>query len=142
MTAATKAKWRITGEWATAANITGTAWRSPDDFVIDEVNEEGLTYRYEMLGIYPDGVNVWVAKAQACYGLVNTVYANSGTSAWMDAVLTGLRSAARLGIHGVVDLCAKHPTLTCDEMMHAAQVLLENEDCDGCEPCTVAASLV
>jgi hypothetical protein len=141
MTTATEAKWRITGEWATAANITGAAWRSVEGFSFDEVNEEGLVYRYSMIVIAADGVHASEVRAKACYGLVNAFYANHSVDEWNDQVLAGLRAAARHGITGEVDLCVKHQLLDCDEMMHAAQVLLENEDEDNCDACDKAATI-
>lgn len=141
MATATQAKWSVAGEWATAANITGTAWRSSEGFTFDEVNEEGLVYRYEMIVIASDGVHASLVKAKACYGLVNAYYERHGVNAWNDQVLAGLRAAARHGITGEVDLCVKHQLLDCEEMYHAAAVLLENEDEDNCDACDKAATI-
>jgi len=37
----------------------------------------------------------------------------------------------------VLSMCeVVHSGYTCDQMLHAGQVRLGNEDCDGCAPCS------
>ena len=132
--AATATEWVITGEQATAANITATSWRNADGYLVNEVNDQGLTYRYELVAFSLDGR----PKATACYGLANLYWEHHSIAAWLDLVLSVLRS------QGNTDLCRTHSAVgfDCEQVYHAAQVVLGNEDCDGCEPCDSAGGLI
>ena len=132
--AATATEWVITGEWATAPNITGSAWRNAGGYMVDEVNDRGLTYRYELVALSLGGR----PKATACYGLANLYWEHHSVAAWLDLVLSVLLA------QGSTDLCGTHSAVgfTCEQVNHAAQVALGNEDCEGCEPCDSAGGLI
>lgn len=97
-----------------------------DDFVLFETNVDGLYISY--YGDARDAITAENRLTQVCYGW-DVLMAEQSDSKVRDALF-----AAALNNSLGDDGCA-HDPYTCDQVHHAAQVLLGNEDCDGCEVC-------
>lgn len=120
-----------------AANITAIKWsHTGTGATITETNREGLTYLYERIVIAADGVNVEPQAATICYGFAEAYADHLGLDRWLGlvAVSLPLSSFTKKGLLRMCDVV--HEGYTCDEMLHAGQVRLGNEDCDGCAPCS------
>lgn len=102
-----------------------------DDFVLFETNVEGLYISY--YGDARDAITAENRLTQVCYGW-DVLMAEQSDSKVRDALFAATLNNS-LGDNG----CAHNP-YTCDQVHHAAQVLLGNEDCDGCEVCEWAAT--
>ena len=121
--------WEIIHDEAWRADRTMTLYHnrseSGQNAVLFEVNVQGLYISY--YGDALDAVNNSHRLTQICYGWDVLMSENDQTirDAFFASTLEG-----RLGDDG----CAHFP-YTCDQVFHAAQVLLNNEECDGCEVC-------
>ena len=102
-----------------------------DDFVLFETNVEGLYISY--YGDARDAITAENRLTQVCYGW-DVLMAEQSDSKVRDALFAAALNNS-LGDNG----CAHNP-YTCDQVHHAAQVLLDNEECDGCEVCEWAAT--
>lgn len=102
-----------------------------DDFVLFETNVEGLYISY--YGDARDAITAENRLTQVCYGW-DVLMAEQSDSKVRDALF-----AAALN-NSLRDNGCAHDPYTCDQVHHAAQVLLDNEECDGCEVCEWAAT--
>lgn len=95
------------------------------DSALFETNVQGLYISY--YGGVLDALNAVNRLTQICYGWDVLMSEADGTArdAFFWSILAG-----RLQDDG----CA-HGPYTCDQVHHAAQVLLGNEECEGCEVC-------
>jgi hypothetical protein len=78
-----------------------------------------------------DGKNDF-ALAEVCYGWYSLLWEQGKREAHSDFLDDcDTRSAAG---HNIPFACHDHPG-ECEDAFHAAQVILENEDCEGCDIC-------
>jgi hypothetical protein len=129
--------WKSVEDEALAADITTTKWvNAGTGATITETNEQGLRYTYERIVIATDGVNVEPQAATICYGFAESYADHLGLDRWLGlvAVSLPLSSFTKSGVLSMCDVV--HEGYTCDQMLHAGQVRLGNEDCDGCAPCS------
>jgi hypothetical protein len=102
-----------------------------DHFVLFEVNVDGLYISYYNDAI--DAVRNENRLTQVCYGWDVLMAEND------QKIRDAFFAAAANGWMGD-DGCA-HGPYTCDQVHHAAQVLLGNEECEGCEVCEWSENL-
>lgn len=129
--------WKSVEGEALAADITTTKWTNTGTgATITETNEQGLRYTYERVVIATDGVNVEPQAATICYGFAESYADHLGLDRWLGLVAVSLPLSS-FTKSGVLSMCeVVHSGYTCDQMLHAGQVRLGNEDCDGCAPCS------
>ncbi len=129
--------WKSVEGEALAADITTTKWTNTGTgATITETNEQGLRYTYERLVIAADGVNVEPQAATICYGFAEAYADHLGLDRWLGLVAVALPLSS-FTKSGVLSMCeVVHSGYTCDQMLHAGQVRLGNEECDGCAPCS------
>jgi len=96
-----------------------------DHKTLFETNVQGLYISY--YGGALDALNAENRLTQICYGW--DVLMSEADDRVRDAFFWSALED-RLGDNG----CA-HSPYTCDQVHHAAQVLLGNEECEGCEVC-------
>ena len=96
-----------------------------DKSILFETNVQGLYISY--YGGALDAINAVNRLTQVCYGW--DVLMSEADSKVRDAFFWSTLEG-RLGDDG----CA-HGPYACDQVFHAAQVLLGNEECEGCEVC-------
>jgi len=96
-----------------------------DHKTLFETNVQGLYISY--YGGARDAITAENRLTQICYGwdVLMSEADDKVRDAFFWSALEG-----RLGDDG----CA-HGPYTCDQVFHAAQVLLSNEECEGCEVC-------
>jgi hypothetical protein len=96
-----------------------------DHNTLFETNVDGLYISY--YGTARDAITAENRITQVCYGwdVLMSEADDRVREAFFSSVLDG-----RLGDDG----CA-HSPYTCDQVHHAAQVLLGNDECEGCEVC-------
>ena len=96
-----------------------------DHNTLFETNVEGLYISY--YGTARDAITAENRITQVCYGwdVLMSEADDKVRDAFFWSALEG-----RLGDDG----CA-HSPYTCDQVHHAAQVLLGNDECEGCEVC-------
>ena len=96
-----------------------------DHNTLFETNVEGLYISY--YGTARDAITAENRITQVCYGwdVLMSEADDKVRDAFFWSALEG-----RLGDDG----CA-HGPYTCDQVHHAAQVLLGNDECEGCEVC-------
>ena len=129
--------WKAGETESLAADMTTTKWtHTGTGATITELNEQGLRYLYERMVIAADGVNVEPQAAVVCYGFAEAYADHLGLDRWLGlvAVSLPLSSFTKKGLLRMCDVV--HEGYTCDQMLHAGQVRLGNEDCDGCAPCS------
>ena len=129
--------WKSAEGEALAADITTTKWTNTGTgATITETNEQGLRYTYERIVIATDGVNVEPQAATICYGFAESYADHLGLDRWLGLVAVSLPLSS-FTKSGVLSMCeVVHSGYTCDQMLHAGQVRLGNEECDGCAPCS------
>jgi hypothetical protein len=129
--------WKSAEGEALAADITTTKWvNAGTGATITETNEQGLRYTYERIVIATDGVNVEPQAATICYGFAESYADHLGLDRWLGLVAVSLPLSS-FTKSGVLSMCeVVHSGYTCDQMLHAGQVRLGNEECDGCAPCS------
>lgn len=96
-----------------------------DHNTLFETNVEGLYISY--YGTARDAITAENRITQVCYGW--DVLMSEADDRVRDAFFWSALEG-RLGDDG----CA-HSPYTCDQVHHAAQVLLGNDECEGCEVC-------
>ena len=96
-----------------------------DHNTLFETNVEGLYISY--YGTARDAITAENRITQVCYGW--DVLMSEADDRVRDAFFWSALEG-RLGDNG----CA-HSPYTCDQVHHAAQVLLGNDECEGCEVC-------
>ena len=102
-----------------------------DRSILFETNVDGLYISY--YGGARDAITAENRITQVCYGwdVLMSEADDKVRDAFFWSALEG-----RLGDDG----CA-HSPYTCDQVYHAAQVLLGNEECEGCEVCEWSENL-
>lgn len=96
-------------------------------------NDQGLSLRvYETMEDATSN-NTDRALADVCYGWYNLLWEQEGRDGHND-FLTDCDTRSAEG-HGVPFECHENAG-ECEDAYHAAAVLLENEECDGCNACT------
>lgn len=126
--------WIPVHEESLRGDTTIEAWLQDDPKNLIFIrNDQGLSYR--VYSTMEDAVNgdTSVALADVCYGWYTLLWEQQGHKAHSDFLKDcDTRSAEG---HGVPFECHDNAGL-CEDAFHAAQVLLENEECAGCDACT------
>jgi hypothetical protein len=124
--------WNLVHDESLRADRTLTIWRNEGrDRTLFEVNREGLYISYYFTAA--DALNNDNKTADICYGwdLVMSEGDDAVRGAWMNRVSDNI---------GADTLSCEHTGFTCDEMFHAAQVILGNDDEDNCAVCEAVNS--
>jgi len=124
--------WNLVHDESLRADRTLTIWRNEGrDRTLFEVNREGLYISYYFTAA--DALSNDNKTADICYGwdLVMSEGDDAVRGAWMNRVSDNI---------GADTLSCEHTGFTCDEMFHAAQVILGNEDEDNCAVCEAVNS--
>jgi hypothetical protein len=124
--------WNLIHDESLRADRTLTIWRSESsDRTLFEVNREGLYISYYFTAA--DALNNDNKAADICYGwdLVMSEGSDAVRGAWMNSVADNIGNDA---------MTCEHIRFTCDEMFHAAQVILGNDDEDNCAVCEAVNS--
>ena len=119
--------WNLVHDESLRADRTLTIWRNEGrDRTLFEVNREGLYIMYYFTAA--DALNNDNQAANICYGwdLVMSEGDDAVRGAWMNRVSDNIGNDV---------MTCEHTGFTCDEMFHAAQVILGNEDEDNCAVC-------
>ena len=128
------ANWLQVHQESPRASLNIEAWQQEEKknllFVRDE---DGLRVSvYSCAEDALDGKNDF-ALAEVCYGWYTLLWEQGKREAHSDFLDDcDTRSAAG---HGIPFACHDNPG-ECEDAFHAAQVILENEDCEGCDICT------
>jgi hypothetical protein len=128
------ANWLQVHQESPRADLNIEAWQQEEKknllFVRDEAGLRVSVYSCAEDAL--DGKNDF-ALAEVCYGWYTLLWEQGKREAHSDFLEDcDTRSAAG---HNIPFACHDHPG-ECEDAFHAAQVILENEDCDGCEICT------
>lgn len=112
------------------ANLLIMLRRKSDGETLIEVNQEGL-----YINLYRSivsALNNEHAVAKICYGqdILNDYLADGARDHWLDRVAEHANWREE-------PISCEHGGISCDDMFHTAQVVLENEECDDpkCAPC-------
>lgn len=128
------ANWLQVHQETPRADLNIEAWQQEEKKNLLFVREEaGLRVSvYSCAEDALDGKNDF-ALAEVCYGWYTLLWEQGKREAHSDFLGDcDTRSAAG---HGIPFAC--HDNLgECEDAFHAAQVILENEDCEGCDICT------
>ena len=120
--------WHIVHDESITANENLTIWMKDasglDREILFERNSQGLEIAYYHTAF--DGIYEKFPAAKICYGWDVIQMENNEKDAFLERVVDNQ------DIHRV--LSCEHD-FTCEEIFHAAAVMLSNEECDGCEPC-------
>jgi hypothetical protein len=120
--------WEIIHDESITANENMTIWyketENLDKSVLFEVNRQGLTIGYYHTAF--DALDDRFPAAVICYGWDVIQVENREKDGFLDRVDNSDDITKAMG--------CDHD-FTCEEIFHAAQVILDNEECDGCEPC-------
>lgn len=119
--------WNLVHDEALRADRTLTIWRNDStDRTLFEVNREGLYIMYYYTAA--DAMSNDNQAANICYGwdLLMSEGEDSVRGAWMNKVADNIGNDV---------MTCEHGEESCERMFHAAQVLLGNEDEDGCDVC-------
>jgi hypothetical protein len=128
------ANWLQVHQESPRASLNIEAWQQEEKknllFVRDE---DGLRVSvYSCAEDALDGKNDF-ALAEVCYGWYTLLWEQGKREAHSDFLDDcDTRSAAG---HNIPFACHDHPG-ECEDAFHAAQVILENEECEGCDICT------
>jgi hypothetical protein len=128
------ANWLQVHQESPRADLNIEAWQQEEKknllFVRDEAGLRVSVYSCAEDAL--DGKNDF-ALAEVCYGWYTLLWEQGKREAHSDFLDDcDTRSAAG---HNIPFACHDHPG-ECEDAFHAAQVLLENEDCEGCDICT------
>lgn len=124
--------WNLVHDESLRADRTLTIWRNEGrDRTLFEVNREGLYISYYFTAA--DALNNDNKAADICYGwdLVMSEGDDAVRGAWMNRVSDNIGNDV---------MTCEHTGFTCDEMFHAAQVILGNDDEDNCAVCEAVNS--
>jgi hypothetical protein len=124
--------WNLVHDESLRADRTLTIWRNEGrDRTLFEMNREGLYISYYFTA--QDAINNDNKTADICYGwdLVMSEGDDAVRGAWMNRVADNI---------GADTLSCEHTGFTCEEMFHAAQVILGNDDEDNCAVCEAVNS--
>lgn len=119
--------WELIHDESITANENLSIWSKGgrnDREILFERNSQGLTISYYHTAF--DGINEKFPAARICYGWDVIQMENREKDAFLERVVDNQ------DIHQV--LSCDHD-FSCEEIFHTAQVVLENEECDGCLPC-------
>ena len=119
--------WNLVHDESLRADRVLTIWRNEStDRTLFEVNREGLYIMYYFTAA--DAMNNDNQAANICYGwdLVMSEGDDAVRGAWMNRVANNIGNDV---------MTCEHGEESCERMFHAAQVLLGNEDEDGCDVC-------
>jgi hypothetical protein len=128
------ANWLQVHQETPRADLNIEAWQHYEQknllFVRDEAGLRVSVYSCAEDAL--DGKNDF-ALAEVCYGWYALLWEQGKREAHNDFLDDcDTRSAAG---HNIPFACHDHPG-ECEDAFHAAQVILENEDCEGCDICT------
>jgi hypothetical protein len=128
------ANWLQVHQETPRADLNIEAWQHYEQknllFVRDEAGLRVSVYSCAEDAL--DGKNDF-ALAEVCYGWYTLLWEQGKSEAHNDFLDDcDTRSAAG---HGIPFACHDNPG-ECEDAFHAAQVILENEDCEGCDICT------
>ena len=128
------ANWLQVHQETPRADLNIEAWQQEEKknllFVRDEAGLRVSVYSCAEDAL--DGKNDF-ALAEVCYGWYTLLWEQGKREAHSDFLDDcDTRSAAG---HNIPFACHDHPG-ECEDAFHAAQVILENEDCEGCDICT------
>jgi len=119
--------WNLVHDESLRADRVLTIWRNEStDRTLFEVNREGLYIMYYFTAA--DALLNENKVADICYGwdLAMSEGDDAVRGAWLNRVADNI---------GNDPMTCEHDHFTCNEMFHAAQVLLGNEDEDNCAVC-------
>ena len=128
------ANWLQVHQESPRADLNIEAWQQEEKknllFVRDEAGLRVSVYSCAEDAL--DGKNDF-ALAEVCYGWYTLLWEQGKREAHNDFLEDcDTRSAAG---HNIPFACHDNPG-ECEDAFHAAQVILENEDCEGCDICT------
>lgn len=128
------ANWLQVHQESPRADLNIEAWQQEEKknllFVRDEAGLRVSVYSCAEDAL--DGRNDF-ALAEVCYGWYTLLWEQGKREAHNDFLDDcDTRSAAG---HNIPFACHDNPG-ECEDAFHAAQVILENEDCEGCDICT------
>lgn len=124
------AEWDLVHEECPSADVNIEAWHQ--NGLIFVRNDQGLMYH--VYSCMEDAVenNTDFALASVCYGWYNMKWERGGKKAHDDF----LTACDRLSINfNHIPIRCHENAGECEDAYHAAQVLLDNEECDGCDRC-------
>ena len=120
--------WELIHDESITSNENLSIWyretENLDKFILFEMNKQGLTVAYYHNAF--DAIDGRFAAAEICYGW-DVLQVESREK---DAFLT--RVSMDDNIKSTIS--CDHD-FSCEEIFHAAQVVLGNEECEGCESC-------
>lgn len=128
------ANWLQVHQESPRADLNIEAWQQEEKknllFVRDESGLRVSVYSCAEDAL--DGKNDF-ALAEVCYGWYTLLWEQGKREAHSD-FLDDCDTRSAEG-HGIPFACHDNPG-ECEDAFHAAQVILENEDCEGCDICT------
>jgi hypothetical protein len=120
--------WELIHDESITANENMSIWyketENLDKSILFEVNKQGLSIGYYHTAF--DAFDDRFPAAAICYGW-DVIQVESGEK---DGFLSRVADSDDI-THAIT---CDHD-FTCEEIFHAAAVLLDNEECEGCEPC-------
>lgn len=120
--------WELIHDESLTADQTLSVWyketENLDKSILFEVNRQGLTVGYYHTAM--DAMYDRFPAASICYGW-DVIQVEGGEK---DSFLNRVSDSDNINTAMTCD-----HDFTCEEVFHAAQVILGNEECDGCEPC-------
>lgn len=125
--------WELIHDESITANENLSIWyresENLDKFVLFEMNKQGLTVAYYHNAF--DAIDGRFPAAEICYGWDVLQVENREKDAFLTRISVEDEVYEKFG----KSIVTCDHDFTCDEILHAAQVVLGNEECDGCEPC-------
>lgn len=124
--------WDLVHEETPSGDVNIEVWQQEDlKHLIFVRNDQGLMYHvYSCMGDAVEN-NTDFALASVCYGWYNIKWEKGGK----DAHSKFLTICDEASAEGVETIRCHDNAGECEDAYHAAQVLLDNEECDGCDRC-------